>query len=71
MSRMAQPNYSEALKEIKKSISNLSENISEIKTLLYRVVGEKEEEELEQKLYPWNFPNVSTTLDGIKDEEEI
>ena len=50
MSRMAQPNYSEALKEIKKSISNLSENISEIKTLLYRVVGEKEKEELKQKL---------------------
>ena len=71
MSRMAQPNYSEALKEIKKSISNVSENISEIKTLLYRVVGEKEKEELKQKLYPWNFPNVSTTLDGIKDEEEI
>ena len=71
MSRKAQPNYSEALKEIKKSINNLSENISEIKTLLYRVVGEKEEEELEQKLYPWHFPNVSTTLDGIENEEEI
>ena len=68
---MAQPNYSEALKEIKKSINNLSENISEIKTLLYRVVGEKEEEGLEQKLYPWHFPNVSTTLDGIENEEEI
>ena len=68
---MAQPNYSEALKEIKKSINNLSENISEIKTLLYRVVGEKEKEEIKKKLYPWNFPNVSTTLYGIKDEEEI
>ena len=71
MSRMAQPNYSEALKEIKKSIKDLSENISEIKTLLHSVVGEKDEESLRQKLYPWHFPNVSTTLDGIENEEEI
>ena len=31
MSRIAQPNYSEALKEIKKSIQSLSEDMSEIK----------------------------------------
>ena len=69
MSRMAQPNYSEALKEIKKSINNLSENISEIKTLLYRVVGEKEKEELEQKLYPWHSDNTTTTVDVHEEEK--
>ena len=69
MSRMAQPNYSEALKEIKKSIKDLSENISEIKTLLYRVVGEQDEESLRQKLYPWHFPNVTTTADYHEEEQ--
>ena len=69
MSRMAQPNYSEALKEIKKSIKDLSENISEIKALLYRVVGEQDEESLRQKLYPWHFPNVTTTADYHEEEQ--
>jgi len=68
---MAQPNYSDALKEIKQSIQSLSNQISEIKDLLSRVVGEQEQEELQEKLYPWHFPNVTTTLDGIKDEKEI
>ena len=68
MSRIAQPNYSEALKEIRKSINNLSKDMSEIKALLARVVGEKDEESLRQKLYPWHFPNVSTS--GEYHEEE-
>ena len=68
MSRIAQPNYSEALKEIRKSIQSLSNDISEIKALLARVVGEKDEESLRQKLYPWHFPNVSTS--GEYHEEE-
>ena len=68
MSRIAQPNYSEALKEIKQSINNLSKDMSEIKALLVRAVGEKDEESLRQKLYPWHFPNVSTS--GEYHEEE-
>jgi|TARA_R100000008_G_C3526277_1_gene136763 hypothetical protein len=68
MSRIAQPNYSEALKEIRQSINNLSKDMSEIKALLARVVGEKDEESLRQKLYPWHFPNVSTS--GEYHEEE-
>jgi|TARA_B100000287_G_scaffold18942_1_gene18978 hypothetical protein len=68
MSRIAQPNYSEALKEIRRSINNLSKDMSEIKALLARVVGEKDEESLRQKLYPWHFPNVSTS--GEYHEEE-
>ena len=69
MSRMAQPNYSEALKEIRKSINNLSKDISEIKALLVRVVGEKDEELLRQKLYPWHLPNVTTTADYNEEEQ--
>ena len=69
MSRIAQPNYSEALKEIKQSVNNLSKDISEIKALLVRVVGEKDEELLRQKLYPWHFPNVSTTGDYHEEEQ--
>ena len=68
MSRIAQPNYSEALKEIRRSINNLSKDMSEIKALLVRAVGEKDEESLRQKLYPWHFPNVSTS--GEYHEEE-
>ena len=68
MSRIAQPNYSEALKEIRRSINNLSKDMSEIKALLARVVGKKDEESLRQKLYPWHFPNVSTS--GEYHEEE-
>ena len=69
MSRIAQPNYSDALKEIKKSIQSLSENISEIKTLLSKVVGEQDEESLRQKLYPWHFPNVTTSADYHEEEQ--
>ena len=69
MSRIAQPNYSEALKEIRKSIQSLSNDISEIKALLVRVVGEKDEESLRQKLYPWHFPNVTTTADYHEEEQ--
>ena len=69
MSRIAQPNYSEALKEIKKSIQSLSEDMSEIKALVSKVVGEQDEESLRQKLYPWHFPNVSTTGDYHEEEQ--
>ena len=69
MSRIAQPNYSETLKEIRKSIQSLSNDISEIKALLARVVGEKDEESLRQKLYPWHFPNVTTSADYHEEEQ--
>ena len=69
MSRIAQANYSEALKEIKQSVNNLSKDMSEIKALLARVVGEQDEESLRQKLYPWHFPNVSTTGDYHEEEQ--
>jgi len=69
MSNMAQPNYSEALKEIKLSIRVLSKEIVEIKTLLSKVVGEQEQEELQEKLYPWHFPNVSTSADHHEEEQ--
>ena len=69
MSRIAQPNYSEALKEIKKSIQSLSEDMSEIKALVSKVVGEQDEESLKRKLYPWHFPNVTTTGDFHEEEQ--
>jgi inhibitor of KinA sporulation pathway (predicted exonuclease) len=69
MSNMAQPNYSEALKEIKLSIRVLSNEIVEIKALLSKVVGEKENEELQQQVYPWHFPNVSTSADHHEEEQ--
>tara|TARA_B100000508_G_C11339444_1_gene218408 strand:+ start:398 stop:604 length:207 start_codon:yes stop_codon:yes gene_type:complete len=61
MSNIAQPNYSEALKEIKEAIRILSNEVSEIKTLLFRIHDVKEKAEIEEKMYPWNFPNVTTT----------
>ena len=70
MSRMAQPNYSDALKEIKQSIQSLSNQMSEIKALLSKVVGEKENDELQQKMYPWDFPNVTTTATYQNEEEQ-
>tara|TARA_R100000742_G_C4237598_1_gene57917 strand:- start:303 stop:512 length:210 start_codon:yes stop_codon:yes gene_type:complete len=69
MSNMAQPNYSDALKEIKQSIQSLSNQMSEIKALLSKVVGEQEQEELKEKSYPWHFPNVSTTADHHEEEQ--
>ena len=69
MSRIAQPNYSEALKEIRKSIQSLSNEISEIKSLLFKIHNVKEEEELQKKLYPWHFPNVTTTGDFHEEEQ--
>jgi hypothetical protein len=63
MSNMAQPNYSEALKEIKKAVQSLSKEVSEIKALLFKIHDVKEKAELEEKLYPWHFPNVTTTAD--------
>ena len=69
MSRIAQPNYSEALKEIKKSIQSLSEDMSEIKALVSKVVGEQDEESLKRKLYPWHFPNVTTSADYHVEEQ--
>ena len=50
-------------------IEKLADRIADYKMQNRR--KDQEIEELKQKLYPWNFPNVSTTLDGIKDEEEI
>ena len=61
MSNMAQPNYSDALKEIKEAIRILSNEVSEIKTLLFKIHDVKEKAEIEEKMYPWNFPNVTTT----------
>ena len=61
MSNMAQPNYSDALKEIKEAIRILTNEVSEIKTLLFRIHDVKEKAEIEEKMYPWNFPNVTTT----------
>ena len=69
MSNMAQPNYSEALKEIKKAVQSLSEEVLEIKTLLFRIHDIKEKEEIEEKLYPWHFPNVTTTVDYHEEEQ--
>ena len=63
MSNMAQPNYSDALKEIKEAIRILSNEVSEIKTLLFKIHDVKEKAEIEEKMYPWNFPNVTTTAD--------
>ena len=63
MSNIAQPNYSEALKEIKEAIRILSNEVSEIKTLLFRIHDVKEKTDVEEKMYPWNFPNVTTTAD--------
>ena len=63
MSNIAQPNYSEALKEIKEAIRILSNEVSEIKTLLFRIHDVKEKAEIEEKMYPWKFPNVTTTAD--------
>ena len=69
MSRIAQPNYSEALKEIKKSIQSLSEDMSEIKALVSKVVGEQDEESLKRQLYPWHFANVTTSADYHEEEQ--
>ena len=63
MSNMAQPNYSDALKEIKKAVQSLSKEVLEIKTLLFKLHDVKEKAEIEEKMYPWNFPNVTTTAD--------
>ena len=52
MSNMAQPNYSEALKEIKKAVQSLSKEVSEIKALLFRIHEIKEQAEIEEKLCP-------------------
>ena len=68
MSNMAQPNYSEALKEIKESIKILSKEVSEIKSLLFRIHDVKEKAEVEEKMYPWHFPNVTTTADVHNEE---
>ena len=69
MSNMAQPNYSEALKEIKKAVQSLSEEVLEIKTLLFKLHGVKEKAEVEEKMYPWHFPNVTTTADYHEEEQ--
>ena len=50
MSNIAQPNYSEALKEIKEAIRILSNEVSEIKTLLFRIHDVKEKAEIEEKM---------------------
>ena len=63
MSNMAQPNYSDALKEIKEAIRILSKEVSEIKVLLFRIHDVKEKAEIEEKMYPWQLPNVTTTAD--------
>ena len=68
MSNMAQPNYSDALKEIKEAIRILSNEVSEIKTLLFRIHDVKEKAEVEEKMYPWHFPNVTTTADVYNEE---
>ena len=68
MSNIAQPNYSEALKEIKEAIRILSNEVSEIKSLLFRIHDVKEKADVEEKMYPWNFPNVTTTADVHKEE---
>ena len=68
MSNMAQPKYAEALKEIKKSVQSLSKEVSEIKALLFKIHDVKEKAEIEEKMYPWNFPNVTTTADPFEEE---
>ena len=68
MSSMAQPNYSQALREIKKAVQSLSKEVSEVKAMLFRIHDIKEKAEVEEKMYPWHFPNVTTTADVHKEE---
>ena len=63
MSNMAQPNYSDALKEIKKAVQSLTKEVLEIKILLFKLHDVKEKAEIEEKMYPWQLPNVTTTAD--------
>ena len=55
MSSMAQPNYSQALREIKKAVQSLSKEVSEVKAMLFRIHDIKEKAEVEEKMYPWHF----------------
>jgi len=60
--------YSQDLAHIKSAIGDLTIAVSEIKSLLFKVHDVKEEAEVEEKMYPWHFPNVTTTVDYHEEE---
>ena len=51
------------MKEIKKAVQSLSKEVLEIKALLFKIHDVKEKDGIEEKMYPWHFPNVTTTAD--------
>ena len=48
------------LRKISESLNELSKDISKIKSLLSRITGQETEP---KNSYPWDLPNVTTTLD--------
>ena len=60
--------YSQDLNDMKNAIDDLIVVISEIKSLLFKVHGVKEDVDVEEKAYPWHFPNVTTTAEYHEEE---
>ena len=60
-----QPNYTNDLKKISKQITELASELQKIKELL-----RPEDENSESvEMYPWHFPNVTTTADYHEEEQ--
>jgi|TARA_B110000914_G_C15195976_1_gene323999 hypothetical protein len=59
-----QPNYTNDLRKISKQITELASEIQEIKKLL----GSGDENPNPAEMYPWHFPNVTTTADYFDGE---
>ena len=57
------PNHRSDLKKIHEAIAELTKVVDEIKSIL-----KPEELHQQEKMYPWNQPNVSTSADGYDEE---
>ena len=60
-----QPNYTNDLRKISKQITELASEIQKIKELL----RPEDENSESAEMYPWHFPNVTTTADFHEEEQ--
>ena len=64
-----QPNYTNDLKKISKQITELASELQKIKELLRPEDENSEAVEAARQMYPWHFPNVTTTADYHEEEQ--
>ena len=64
-----QPNYTNDLKKISKQITELASELQKIKELLRLEDENSESVEAASQMYPWHFPNVTTTADFHEEEQ--